>query len=513
MIKKFCKNNDFKFLSELSDKDKKSGKDLLLSLSIEEKEKANNPALELFFTYFFKEKEVLDYTKWQIKSSIGKPGKDGSAYIIVNKKNPEKEYVIKMFRAKKSFNKVRNEVRFQTIASLYGISPKIYEYGAKPNPYIIMDKMNQGTILDVIDNQGGILSEEQQKQIIDIYRILDKIKIYHNDYNLLNFMINDDKVYIIDFGFSKKLEKGKTNFTTLQTSLFSMTGYKSVLSQPPKLLLSYATDDIKKQWSSLPTYGIKLPPQFATYYDKAPINRFPIGQYYAILYLSHTFSNECVVMPHSEPKPVFYKNDLLSQWSQITLTYNQKKKELFYPTNYWDYIKNCYNNPIKRFIMIPLTFHCLDENNHSNFLIYDKKLDTLERFEPNGFTVGDCYNKVDNLIVKLFKKNFSHEFTYFKPLDFCPLENFQYIATHQAKPEEDSGYCLYWSLWYAHLRLLNPDVDKNILIKKAINSLKRDKIHFNTFIDRYSRFISNITAEVISSKNPEETFYKLLKEK
>ncbi len=38
-----------------------------------------------------------------------------------------------------------------------------------------------------------------------IFEKLDEVKVFHGDSNILNYMIKNDKVYIIDFGFSREI--------------------------------------------------------------------------------------------------------------------------------------------------------------------------------------------------------------------------------------------------------------------------------------------------------------------
>ena len=129
-IKKFCNTLKFKDLDNLNSEEKNYIKKLLSililkkSIIIPEKIKI----LELLYSYFFKEKDELSST-WVKKQTIGKPGKEGTGYIVYKKGDPSIEYVMKEFKEKKSFSKVREEVKFQIIASLYGLSPVIYEYG------------------------------------------------------------------------------------------------------------------------------------------------------------------------------------------------------------------------------------------------------------------------------------------------------------------------------------------------------------------------------------------------
>ena len=248
IIKKFCKKRQFKILDNLQDTDRVNI-ELLIDYIYKKQNTlvSNKEILELLYSYFFKEKDELTST-WVKKQTIGKPGKEGTGYIVYKKGDQSIEYVMKEFKEKKSFSKVREEVKFQIIASLYGLSPVIYEYGKKPRPYIIMDKMNGGTIIDVMKKQNGILTIDQQKQLISIYEILDRIKVYHNDCNIRNLMFNNDKLYIIDFGMSRDLKNNESNFDSLNLAMITMTNYQAYLKEYPKLFIKYLKNDISKRY-------------------------------------------------------------------------------------------------------------------------------------------------------------------------------------------------------------------------------------------------------------------------
>jgi hypothetical protein len=53
----------------------------------------------------------------------------------------------------------------------------------------------------------GILSENLQKQIIALFKKMDKIKVFQGDANILNYMIKGNNVFIIDFGYSKEVDE------------------------------------------------------------------------------------------------------------------------------------------------------------------------------------------------------------------------------------------------------------------------------------------------------------------
>lgn len=153
----------------------------------------------------FKEYEEYKYDilkKYDCKGKIGNSGKEGITYLV---KKDGKEYAMKTFKNSKSAKNIIKESEFQNIASKVGISPKVYEVNNIDN-YIVMDKMDKH-LVDVIREQNGILTEMQQRQIINIFKKLDEIKIFHGDSNILNYMCKGQLIYMIDYGMSKYIDE------------------------------------------------------------------------------------------------------------------------------------------------------------------------------------------------------------------------------------------------------------------------------------------------------------------
>ena len=113
---------------------------------------------------------------------------------------------MKTFRKHKSPITLKQEVKLQKIAGKAGISPQVIDKDLV-SKYIVMTKMDYH-LIDVMKKQKGILKQIQQKQILEIFKKLDEIGIFHADANILNYMIKDGKIYIIDFGMSKIIDDG-----------------------------------------------------------------------------------------------------------------------------------------------------------------------------------------------------------------------------------------------------------------------------------------------------------------
>lgn len=152
----------------------------------------------------YKKKKIDKYRKYE---QLGEKGKEGTTYLVKTKNN--KEYAMKTFRRQKSSDTLQKEATLQKMAADYGASPNVVDIDTV-SKYIVMEKMDFH-LLDKIKEQGYILTKEQQKQIIGIYKKLDKAKVFHGDANLLNYMYKNNELYIIDFGMSKEITSALIN--------------------------------------------------------------------------------------------------------------------------------------------------------------------------------------------------------------------------------------------------------------------------------------------------------------
>lgn len=149
------------------------------------------------YEYYLHEK-IDKYTRIR---QLGNKGKEGITYLVKDHKN--REFAMKTFRKTKSSNNLKNEYILQKRASLMGISPRVVEYDSV-SKYIVMEKMDIH-LVDIMKKQKGNLGRNQQHQIIDIFRKLDQVGVFHGDSNILNYMMKNNKIYIIDFGFAKEI--------------------------------------------------------------------------------------------------------------------------------------------------------------------------------------------------------------------------------------------------------------------------------------------------------------------
>lgn len=154
---------------------------------------------------------LKEYEKYKIEkidkyvkiSKLGYAGKEGVVYLVKNTINNQL-YAMKCFKKNKSTKTLKNEIELQKMCADIDISPHIIDYDTI-SKYIVMEKMDIN-LYNILKSQNGELTISQQKGIISIFQKLDEIGIFHSDPNPLNFMFKNNKIYIIDFGFAKKID-------------------------------------------------------------------------------------------------------------------------------------------------------------------------------------------------------------------------------------------------------------------------------------------------------------------
>jgi tRNA A-37 threonylcarbamoyl transferase component Bud32 len=159
---------------------------------------------EAFREYETYKRHKID--KYVRGKQLGERGKEGTTYLVTTRDGTE--YAMKTFRKQKSSATLRKEADLQKLAADLGASPNVVDIDTV-SKYIVMEKMDSH-LLHAMENQGGTLTRQQQKQIVNIYKKLDKAGVFHGDANLLNYMYKDGKLYIIDFGMAREITTALT---------------------------------------------------------------------------------------------------------------------------------------------------------------------------------------------------------------------------------------------------------------------------------------------------------------
>jgi serine/threonine-protein kinase RIO1 len=144
------------------------------------------------------------YISYDYIKQLGYEGRDGKTFLAKN--DNKEEFAIKIFKDGKSQKSIFKEAELQMKA--YPIAPKVYE--VEPNgKYIVMEKLDY-TLLDILKKQNYVLKPSQQQRIIKLFSQLDALGVFHADPNPQNFMVKNNKWYMIDYGLAKPIKKNET---------------------------------------------------------------------------------------------------------------------------------------------------------------------------------------------------------------------------------------------------------------------------------------------------------------
>ena len=240
---------DFSYLNDFSmEKLKKMCIDLEINPDRPKKEIIDN-IIKLFRKYEKYKKDTID--KYEKIEKLG-TGKEGTTYVV--KCTDGYEYAMKCFKPNKSSCKMRLEAQLQKMAAEAGIAPKIYEIDTV-SKYIVMKRMDHHLYGNIKKN-NGLLKLIEQKQIVNILKKLDDIKVFHADSNILNYMYYDKKLYIIDFGMSKHIDdklakKLGTSTPNIDYGVLGLILKLKEFNCPPKSyehFLKFVSEDNKKKF-------------------------------------------------------------------------------------------------------------------------------------------------------------------------------------------------------------------------------------------------------------------------
>ena len=221
------------------------------------------------------------------------------------------------------------------------------------------------------------------------------------------------------------------------------------------------------------------------------------------LYLMKKYKTSCVLYhkraPGMEPK--------LSLFLRLKkgLPQEQQRDML----NRFEAIATEVSNCVKRgdkIVIIPLTYY-RGNGAHANMLIYRRKTNVIEHFEPHGGEYRDQGNVQDisKHFIGMFIKQLNAEFkkinvppaTYVEASDVCPyihgLQTLEGKSKLKSSKLEPGGYCLVWSFFFAELCLKNPEMSSRDVLENIYNYLttkKDDYDYLKKVIRGYTGYIS-----------------------
>jgi len=137
---------------------------------------------------------------------------------------------------------------------------------------------------------------------------------------------------------------------------------------------------------------------------------------------------------------------------------------------------------------IPITFNVqLITFSHANVILINNKEKQIEFFEPHGYKTeestlegikGAYFGKAK--AVNKFMNKVLPGYKFINVSELFKQEGFQmkYDARH--------GYCVTWSILYIHYRLLNPDINVDVIVQYIYYYITKNKLL------RYAKYIEKI---------------------
>lgn len=192
-------------------------------------------------------------------------------------------------------------------------------------------------------------------------------------------------------------------------------------------------------------------------------------------------------------KKISGRGDFKIRWK---FKHAKGKHLLYFPSEFWENWENAMEDKNIRFIIAFVGLTEENEGAHANILIYDKHTNEMERFDPLGRDTNEAYHieEFDKAVVKKMTDKLEDvwpdgKFEYFTPMDFCPkMPIFQSRELDEIPGVDLRGNCAVWRLWYVHIRLANPDITRETLIKYAISETKNVG-NLHKFIKSYQMYI------------------------
>jgi ankyrin repeat protein len=239
---------------------------------------------------------------------------------------------------------------------------------------------------------------------------------------------------------------------------------------------------------------------------------------FGLIYLLKKHNKSCSTIPNNFIK----NNELCDTYNNNNININNKchflNFEIVWAFNKihfvdkLDYLLNkCLYNDIKRFIIIPLGIE-LQHASHANYIIFDKELGEIERFEPHGSGILFNFNYNPNLLDDILENKFSEllnnkihkKIKYYRPSDFLPKISLQLLDITEKRKHnigDPGGFCALWSIFYTDMRLTYNTIPRHKIIKYIIKIIKQQNISYKNLIRNYASNIIELRDIVLNKIN------------
>jgi len=231
-----------------------------------------------------------------------------------------------------------------------------------------------------------------------------------------------------------------------------------------------------------------------------------------LIYLLKTHKNACSTLSTD-----FYSNEnLLNFYKSIGILMGSRgeflnfeivwvHQKLYLVENFYDKINECKSKNIE-FIIIPLGIE-MKAGSHANYIIYDIKNKTVERFEPHGSATPPGLNYDPKILDELLESRFKaidSDISYYGPTDYEPKIGFQLMdifENNKKRIGDPGGFCALWAIWYVDMRIKYKDMNCKDLIEILIKSIRTQNISVKNMIRNYAKNIIEMRDTILKRAN------------
>lgn len=239
-----------------------------------------------------------------------------------------------------------------------------------------------------------------------------------------------------------------------------------------------------------------------------------MGNVIAMLYLATKFKNVAVFLPSRIQWDDLRKDDFKFSWRYTA----EDGWTLEVPEGFDAFWEKTMNNAKMQYVLMPVSLTSKPKDGyhvgyHANMLIYNKVTGELEHFEPHGLELSqESYNPsgLYDQMRQAFKGKVKK---YLSPMQICPknMQFFQSVETDEVGFLGDHGHCAVWCIWYADVRLSNPDIQRNDVIRLAMQKML-EMGSLRIFIWNYEKHFSHIISKLSGYSLTELKKQKVIKE-
>jgi serine/threonine protein kinase len=128
-------------------------------------------------------------------------------YVYTIESFPEIFVKVMKIDGKLSKDLIDNEIKLQRRGAKLKLAPKIIDYfWDESTAYILMDRIFGKSIYDLYGDNSKDVPTKVFNQIRDILEKLYSAGIEYSDISSYNFIIDNEKMYVIDFGHAKEIK-------------------------------------------------------------------------------------------------------------------------------------------------------------------------------------------------------------------------------------------------------------------------------------------------------------------